>query len=315
MPADVAHQTLTTRLEVVLKRAAALLPGDAGKRLLAMLTPAALATMAGVTAIWAGLHFFGVGEIADVILLIVGWAAVGSSALEAGKRLVSFALKAKDARSDADLTAAAQDLAAAIGILGIDVVLALLLHEKPKGTFKPSYRPEAPLPPYGAAFPKALPRNGGLSYTPKITFTKTRFAGEGGTNALGDITIGRDFIPEAKSSAEAIAEVRKTIRHEQVHQFIAAKLYVLREPRMYLRMSAYKRSYILRYLEEAAGETVAQFRTEGVGRGQLMEGLRFPLGNKYQITIGKMGAEAAAILLGPVTVTGLVYHAIYGLDR
>jgi hypothetical protein len=70
---------------VVLTKAASLLPSDVGEQLLAMVTPQALATMAGVVVIWAGAHFFGIGEIADVILLVVGWVAIGGVAFEAGK--------------------------------------------------------------------------------------------------------------------------------------------------------------------------------------------------------------------------------------
>lgn len=65
---DVIRMDLPSKLRVVLTKAASLLPSDVGEQLLAMVTPQALATMAGVVVIWAGAHFFGIGEIADVIL-------------------------------------------------------------------------------------------------------------------------------------------------------------------------------------------------------------------------------------------------------
>jgi len=49
--------------------------------------------MATIVMVWAGAHFFGVGELADVILLITGWAAIGGVAIEAGKKLYDFAFK------------------------------------------------------------------------------------------------------------------------------------------------------------------------------------------------------------------------------
>lgn len=43
--------SMTARLEVTLKKAAGLLPGDLGRRLLELLSPTSIAIMAGVVAI------------------------------------------------------------------------------------------------------------------------------------------------------------------------------------------------------------------------------------------------------------------------
>lgn len=51
--ADVAHMSLTDKLEVVVRRAAALVPGDAGRRLAELVSPEALAIMAEIVAVWA----------------------------------------------------------------------------------------------------------------------------------------------------------------------------------------------------------------------------------------------------------------------
>lgn len=111
---NVNTMDLQGKLQVSMTKAAALLPANVGQHLLALITPQALATMAGIVVIWAGSHFFGIGEIADVILLIVGWVAVGGVAAEAGKKLYDFAIKTHSARTEADLDAAAHDLADAI---------------------------------------------------------------------------------------------------------------------------------------------------------------------------------------------------------
>ena len=92
---NVAALTLEQKLEEVVHRAARLLPGDAGRRLLAFVSPESLATMAAVVVIWAGSHFFGVGEIADVILLLGGIATVGMTAVDGGKTLKAFAVTGK----------------------------------------------------------------------------------------------------------------------------------------------------------------------------------------------------------------------------
>ena len=124
---DTTSLNLQSRLEIVLTKAAARLPYEMGQQLLAMISPQALATMAAIVVVWAGAHFFGIGEIADVILLIVGWVAVGGVALEAGKKLYDFAIKTNNARNEADLDVAAENLADAITLIGVDAVLAVLL--------------------------------------------------------------------------------------------------------------------------------------------------------------------------------------------
>lgn len=116
---------LDERLGIVLRKAAALLPGEMGQRVTALLSPRAIAIMATVVALWAGSHFIGIGEIADVLLLVTGWIAIGSGALEGGRKLVAFAMSTQSARTAADLDRAARELADAITILGIDVVVAL----------------------------------------------------------------------------------------------------------------------------------------------------------------------------------------------
>lgn len=44
---DVIPNDIQSRLQLVISKAAALLPSDVGQQLLAMVTPSALATMAG----------------------------------------------------------------------------------------------------------------------------------------------------------------------------------------------------------------------------------------------------------------------------
>ena len=303
-----AQLPLSARLEIVLRKAATLLPGDVGSRLLSLISPTSLAVMAGVVIVWAGSHFVGVGEIADVILLAAGWIMVGGAALTGGRKLLDFAVTTQSAKTTADLDRAAKDLADAITILGVDVVLGLLLKGKPTGTFKNVH---GKMPGYGE-FARAMPKAGPMRiYEAKLVFSRSKFAGQGGTRPDNVATVGRDFFPGAKPLPDVIRSVRQTVYHERVHQRLTQAFSLLGQPGLYLKMGAYKRSYILRYIEEAAAEAYAFSRTGGPQAGELTA-IQFPLNGNYGITVAKMGQEAKGVLLGPVTVGGATYNAFYG---
>ncbi|MGY5958652.1 Holin [Kosakonia sp. BK9b] len=315
---DVTHLDLQAKLRLVLIKAATLVPADVGQQLLALITPQSLATMAGIVVLWAGAHFLGVGEIADIILLIVGWAAIGGVAVEAGKKLYDFAIKTHAARSEMEIDDAAKDLAEAITLIGINTVFALLLRKKPDDVFN-THLNGARLPKYTQKVAARLnmPKNShpGWRYRPKIRFTKNQTAGNGETSISGDITIGRNFDRTKTTAEEAAHAVLEAIYHERVHQFIAAKFYLFRESRAYLHHCGYYKSYILRYLEETLAETIALLRANGVSSRYILEGFRFPLGDNYQITYTALRHEAAGILLGPVTVGGAMYNVYYGVQQ
>jgi len=194
----------------------------------------------------------------------------------------------------------------AISLIGVQAVMALLLRQRP-GTFKTPYSRARPLAPVSQM--NKLPRTAGLFYKPKLTFTKTKLAGQGRTNAAGDVQVGRDHYGNAGKAAEL---VRLTANHEKVHQFLTPKLQIFREIRVYLKQSGYQKSYILRYLEEALAETYAQCRVYGLGREFILKGLKFPLGTHYEITIAQLGAELRGIVLGPILAGGMTYLVAYG---
>ena len=116
------------------------------------------------------------------------------------------------------------------------------------------------------------------------------------------------------SGPRAIEGIRHTLYHEKVHQLLTPKLQIFREIQVYLRRSAYQRSYILRYLEEALAETVAMLRTQGLSRESIVQGLRFPIKKQYNISWALIGTEARGILYGPVTVEGLVYNVYFDFE-
>lgn len=307
---NVASMSLSAKLERVVRDAATLLPGDAGRRLLALITPAALATMAVVTGIWAFAHFFGVGEIADVIVLVVGAAAIGGSAAEAAAKLVGFAVGTYHAKTDADLHRAATDLAAAISIIGIDVALAMLLHNRPKSIFTSSYK--GALARYSEAFPVPLPRNSRFRYKPTVEFDPNKEAGAGSTNWVGNSVIGTVRDRSVMSDAQADKLIRMAMTHERVHRILKPKLYFLREVRIYALRSAYKRSYILRYLEEVFAEGLSTAKHLGISREEFLRVKNFPLDRRYEITREDLRAEGKGVLLGPVVVSGATFNLYYG---
>ncbi len=303
----IAQWTNEEKIKAVVVRAARLLPAEAGNALLALVTPAALATMVGVLTLWAGSHFLGAGLIADVILLSVGVIALGGVAIEAGRELFLFAQGTLGANSEPDLDTAAAHLARGISLIGVQAVLALLLRQRP-ATFKTPYSKARPLAPVSQM--NRLPRTAGLFHKPKLTFTKSTLAGQGRTNAGGDIVVGRDHYGNARKAAEL---VRVTVNHEKVHQFLTPNLQIFREIRVYLKQSGYQKSYILRYLEEALAETYAQCRVYGLGKEFILKGLKFPLGGHYEITVARLGAELRGIVLGPIIAGGMTYMVVYGL--
>lgn len=193
----------------MLRKAAGLLPGDVGRHLLAMMSPQAIATIAVVVALWAVSHFVEFGEVVDVFLLWAGWIAVGSGAVAGIKKLVAFAISTHSARDARDLDRAAHELADALTILGIDVVLGLLFRGRPKGAFHDLH---GSMPKY-EQFTSVMPKGGPTAmYEARLTFTKARFAGQGGTRPTDNLaTVGRNFYPEAKSVRDAVRAMRKRL--------------------------------------------------------------------------------------------------------
>jgi hypothetical protein len=129
---DIARLSARDRLKLVIERTLPKLPSGVAQQLKALLEPEALAVALAIVVLWAGLHFTGIGEVADVILICTAWVTMGAVAWQAGKELIAFARGVNGGRSDADLDDAADHLARAIGLIGVQAVLTLLLHTAPK---------------------------------------------------------------------------------------------------------------------------------------------------------------------------------------
>ena len=111
---------------------------------------------------------------------------------------------------------------------------------------------------------------------------------------IGAITVARN---------QSFSEQRVTLFHELVHRYFSPRTGPLRQLRAELSWSAYSRSALLRYLEEALAEGYAQLRVHGLA--QALEAVRFPLNFGY-VTVSQLIAEGQVI--GTITLGGVLFH-------
>jgi len=288
----VAWWSATAKVEESIRRSLPLLPGDVRREVQALLTPEALATMAAILALWAASHFVGVGEVADVVLLAVGVIALGGVAIEAAGELIAFAQRSVTARSEPELDVAARHFARAVTLIGVQGILTIFLRRRPGAFSRGTVRIGAPPPPRGR-----------IVYRPSVTRDPARRAGEGMTSWWGDITISS----RGSARTQRLVEI-----HERVHSILTPKLYFLRNIRVQIHANSYSKSQLLRYLEEALAETVAQVGVNGLR--SVITGITFPVKNGY-VTLARMRGEVRALVLGPVNVGAMVYYACFSLTR
>jgi hypothetical protein len=258
-----------------------------------LLTPEALATVGAVLVAWVVSHAFGIGEVIDIIILGAGALAIGLSVFEGVDHLYQFAVRAYRGSSSADLDAAATHFATAVGILGIQAVLAVLFRGAPKT--------------YRGGVPRRMGpvTGGGMAYRPTVRWSKfePRFgrlpAGEGWTNSWGDIVL----------SSRGSARTRQLVLFpERIHQILTPTLYPLRNN----RDASYRHSSLSRYLEEALAETAAQVRVFGMS--ELFVGVRFPIRAQYVYLLRSgAGSGHSAMLRGSGLLTEIVGLTTFGL--
>ena len=266
-----------------LRRSLPLLPAEARHQVELLLSPQSLAIVAGTLMVWAGSHFFGVGEIVDVILLITGFALLGWSVFSGGEELYLFATTAVNARTDADLQKAARHFASAVSILGIAAISAVLLRRSGKVVVERGTPNVEGLPDIGPPPP--------LGTKPSITRPFSLPGGAlGETDWWGNIAVTRN---------QSLTEQRLTLYHEWVHSVLSPRLGPFRRLRAQLRISAYWRSALLRALEEAMAETYAQLKVNGLEN--VIVGMRFPIDGGY-VTVSQLANEGSAI--GSIVVGG-----------
>lgn len=119
---DVGHKLLEAA-----RRTTAKLPAEMRQQFAALFAPQNLAITAGVLTVWGASHAVGVGEAADLGLLVVGVATIGRQALQAAGDIWDYVKIAATARCDADLDRAADHLARAVVTIGVAAFIALIM--------------------------------------------------------------------------------------------------------------------------------------------------------------------------------------------
>lgn len=281
----VMQMTTYEKVEAAIRLSLPLMSGEARAQVQALLSPQSLAIITGTLVLWAGSHFIGVGEIVDVIGLVVGFTLLGASVLEGGRSLYDFATGSVNARNEDDLKQAAQAFAHAVNVLGISAISAVLLHRSTTAVASrgmPRIRPRVNvgIPPTGIrpiSRPYTLPSGAA-----------------GQTDWWGNIQIIRN---------QPIIEQRLTLYHEWIHSVLCPRIGPLRTLRAQVHAFTYVRTALLRYLEEAVAESYAQLRVHGLS--QVIVGIRFPLKYGY-VTVSELITEGVAI--GNIIVSGQIFR-------
>jgi hypothetical protein len=286
----VARMTNTDKVGEALRRSLPYLPEDAKRIVESMLTPASLAIIVGTLVVWAGAHFFGVGEIVDAILLAVGVVTLGFSVFEGASELYSFAKGALNAKSEKDLDEAGRHFARAVTILGISTIQTLLLKKPVTSAVKrglPARQTRIKLdpPPPGSKLTTA--------YSNSVRSLGT-------TDAYGNITI---------SLRQSLKEQQITLYHELVHRFFSPRLGPFRQFRAELRMSGYARSAFLKYTEEVLAEGYAQLRVNGLA--QALGAIKFPIKNGYVIVTRRGNIRINTPIATQMKMEGVAIGSIF----
>lgn len=287
--AAVVHLSASDRIGEAIRRSLAYLPAEARATVQALLHPHALAIVAGTLAVWAGSHAVGIGQIVDVLLLVIGVSALGFAVFEGASELLDFATTAQAATSEADLEKAARHFARAVNLLGISTLQAILLRGQGKALIDRGYPPRIQPRPIVAEPPQPGGNRLLLWRLPRLPGGSL-----GETNAYGEIILARN---------QTLTEQRLTLFHELVHRYFSPRVGPFLKLRAEINMAAYSRSALLRYLEETLAEGYAQLRVYGLTSA--LQAIRFPLQGGY-VTVSQLGAEGRAI--GTITLGGMLLH-------
>ena len=194
----IERMTPAEKLGSAIQQARKYLAPEIGEKLQALLSPEALAIIAGTVAVWVAGHFFGVSEVVDAALITVGVIALGSEALTAAKDLTSFVTIALDAESPSDLDRAGQHFARFIATVGVDVAIAVLLRRTIKGskgrgavTTRPTLRPDVSISGAGRSGQNVKSLTGPANSVVKSTAPGRVFVTDAQGRVILDITLER----------------------------------------------------------------------------------------------------------------------------
>ena len=283
----IVHMSATDKIGEAIRRSLPHIPSDVRVIVSSLLQPQTLAVIAGTLVVWMGSHAFGVGEIVDIILLGIGVATLGFSVFEGADELYKFTIGALGVRSDADFEKAGVHFARAVTLLGVSTLQAILLRGQGRAIINRGYPQIYPRPNVG------IPPPAGNQLR---VFRPPQMAGGslGETTAYGVIKVARN---------QSLSEQRVTLYHELVHRYFSPRFGPLRKLRAEINMSAYSRSALLRYLEEALAEGYGQLRVHGLANA--LGAIKFPLQGGY-VTVSQLTSEGLAI--GTITLGGMLFN-------
>ena len=133
---DIEQLSATQKIEEVIGRSVKhhMLSAALAEKVASLLTPQTLAMIAGSAAIFAALQATPLGWLADIGALGVAAYAFGSEAITLTEDISGFVSGALQAHTEDDLDRAAECFAGAVSIIGVDGLIALLLHKTSKAS-------------------------------------------------------------------------------------------------------------------------------------------------------------------------------------
>lgn len=146
---DIASMSTADKMGEAIRRAN--LGAELQNRISELLTPESLATMAGMTAVFVAAQLTPAGWVADLIgggLVLVSAILMGPEIVAVIQHSMAFATEATNATTPGELDQAGQEFAVAVTKVGVDVVMAILLHKAVKASVAEINGP--PLDTFGA---------------------------------------------------------------------------------------------------------------------------------------------------------------------
>ena len=123
---NVASWPLERKLIEAASRATEKLPREMQAQFAALFTPTSVAITGAVLVAWAGSHLVGVGEVVDLILLLITLGTVGWQAFQVGRDVGDFLRIAAGANTEDDLDRASVHLASAVATVGVTAFVAVI---------------------------------------------------------------------------------------------------------------------------------------------------------------------------------------------
>jgi hypothetical protein len=268
-----AQMSREERLNAAAHLALDKMPADIAQQISGMLTPQSFGIMSATFGIAIAGQVYG-GPVAlatDLILLTVGVYLMGPQVLEAGENLIEFWSSATNAQSDEDLDVAATAFSRLVAAIGVNALAAILFGKADK-----AFKDKFVKPKERAFVPGSIKR----PTTPgrwlwDADSVKVDFKAELPPETEGSTTVQGKILINKNLQGMPLAQLR-ALAHERVHQLIT-RLASLTQLTFDVRVWAYERSYLFRYLEE----TLAEFYASRVMGEPVLDSFQFAIKNGY----------------------------------